>query len=352
MSALADPSLPVSYPGGPEALDLARAGLAGFTRFAEAWGLSGDQQRHLLGGLPKATFYGLLRGTVRTVNRDTLERLSLLAGIWIDLEILVPDREAALEWLRRPHPDPRFGGASPLAWMLQGSVSALVDVRRYLEEWSTSGEGAHPGRVARTRILWRRGGRLVPACYQAADLFERIPGLEAADHQPGLLRLASLSSVAGPGSIALLDPAKILFGPGAGWINFSFLRPRPGRFSTTRWGAFYLADGLETAIAEVRHHLQARLAREGIGTSMDLDYRALKVQVQGEFHDLRTRPAGRKPWAGLLDPDSYSASQAFALRPGMRAPPDWSTPACAGWKAVAPRSSIPMPCGPAGTTPI
>ncbi|MGA2081570.1 MAG: MbcA/ParS/Xre antitoxin family protein [Holophaga sp.] len=138
MSALTEPTFPASYPDGPEAVALARAGLAGFARFAEVWGLTVDQQRHLLGGLPKATYYGLLRGTIRTVNRDTLERLSLLAGIWIDLEILVPDREAALGWLRRSHPDPRFGGASPLAWMLQGSVSALVDVRRYLEEWRYS----------------------------------------------------------------------------------------------------------------------------------------------------------------------------------------------------------------------
>jgi hypothetical protein len=136
--ALTEPSPPASYPSGAEALDLARTGLTGFARFAEIWGLTVDQQRHLLGGLPKATYYGLLRATIRTVNRDTLERLSLLVGIWIDLEILVPDREAALEWLRSPHPDARFAGASPLAWMLQGSVSALVDVRRYLEEWRFS----------------------------------------------------------------------------------------------------------------------------------------------------------------------------------------------------------------------
>ena len=173
-----------------------------------------------------------------------------------------------------------------------------------------------PGLLARTRILWRRAGRLVPAVYQPEDLFERIPDLEDGRQKASLLRLASLSSLAGPGSIALLDPAKILFGPGAGWISASFIRPRPGRFSTPRRGAFYVGDGLETAMAEVRHHLQARLAREGIGKGMDLDYRALKVQVQGDLHDLRTRPAGRGPWASLLDPDSYMAGQAFAL--GLR----------------------------------
>jgi len=171
-----------------------------------------------------------------------------------------------------------------------------------------------PGQVARTRVLWRRGARVLPARYQAEDLFERIPGLEEGALQDALLRLASLSSMAGRSSVALLDPAAILFGPGAGWINFSFLRPRPGRFSTARQGAFYLADGLETAIAEMRHHLQARLVREGIDRPMDLDYRALKVHLQGEFHDFRTRPAHREPWASLLDPDAHSAGQAFAIR--------------------------------------
>ena len=173
---------------------------------------------------------------------------------------------------------------------------------------------AQPSRVAQTRIQWRRGGRLLPACYQAEDFFEQIPAMAEPTLQEALLRLASLSSIVGPSSIALLDPARILFGPCAGWINFSFLRPRQGRFSTTRRGAFYLADGLETAIAEERHHLQARLAREGIGASLDLDYRALRVQVQGEFHDLRTRPVDKETWASLLDPESCSASQAFSLR--------------------------------------
>lgn len=139
MSTLAESIHPPPFPTGAEALSLARSGLEGLARFGGAWGLTVDQQRHLLGGLPKATYYGLLGGKVRSVSRDTLERLSLLAGIWIDLGILVPDQDAAVEWLRRPHPDPMFIGLSPLAWMLQGSVASLVDVRRYLEAWRFSG---------------------------------------------------------------------------------------------------------------------------------------------------------------------------------------------------------------------
>lgn len=125
----------LAFPEGPEALELARAGLRAFGRMAEAWGLGIDQQRRLLGNLPKATYYGLLKGTVHSVNRDTLERLSLLVGIWGDLETLLPSAEASVGWLTRPHPDRRFAGLPPLGWMLGGSVAALVDVRRYLEGW-------------------------------------------------------------------------------------------------------------------------------------------------------------------------------------------------------------------------
>ena len=126
---------PPLFPEGPEALAMASAGLKAFARMADLWELPVDQQRLLLGGLPKTTYYGLQKGTVQSVSRDTLERLSLLMGIWANLELLIPDPAAALNWLRRPHPEPRFAGLSPLAWMGQGTVSALVDLRRYLEAW-------------------------------------------------------------------------------------------------------------------------------------------------------------------------------------------------------------------------
>ena len=122
-------------PEGPEMLAMAAAGLKAFARMAGFWGLSVDQQRRILGDLPKTTYYGLQNGSVRSVSRDTLERLSLLMGIWANLEILIPDPAAATAWMNRPHPDHRFGGGSPTAWMLQGTAAALVDIRRYLEAW-------------------------------------------------------------------------------------------------------------------------------------------------------------------------------------------------------------------------
>jgi hypothetical protein len=122
-------------PKGKTALDMAQAGIQGLARMGEHWGLTVDQQRVLLGGLPKTTYYAMLKGEIRSVSPDTLERLSLLLGIWANLEILLPNPPSADRWMDRIHPDPRFGGHTPLEWMLQGTVTALLEVRRYLEAW-------------------------------------------------------------------------------------------------------------------------------------------------------------------------------------------------------------------------
>ena len=134
--ALAELATPKGdFPEGPEALAMAMAGLMAFSRMAQVWRLSVDQQRRILGELPKTTYYGLLKGKAHSVARDTLERLSLLMGIWANLEILLPNAEAASQWMQRPHSAHAFGGESPLAWMLYGNVASLVDVRRHLEAW-------------------------------------------------------------------------------------------------------------------------------------------------------------------------------------------------------------------------
>ena len=169
-----------------------------------------------------------------------------------------------------------------------------------------------PARLPVASVDWAHAARLVPARFQAADCFERILAPEEASQGEALLKLAELTATSGAGDLRLMDPSQVLFGPGAGWINASFTVPRAARFSTARQGAFYVAEQIETALAEVRHHLERDYRREGITETMDLDYRALAVRVQGELQDLRGKPKTRPPRSALYDPDSYSASQPFA----------------------------------------
>ena len=161
-------------------------------------------------------------------------------------------------------------------------------------------------------LEWPRACRLLPARFQALDCFETV--LDPQERAAGdiLSRLSELTAASGAGDLRLLDPGTVLFGPGAGWINPAFSLPRPARFSSRRQGAFYVAEAIDTCIEEVRHHLQLDLRRERIATPMDLDYRALAVQVQGTFHDIRAKARARAPWSAIYAPDSHAASQAFA----------------------------------------
>lgn len=111
---------------------MAAAGLRAFARIAAHWGLSVDEQRRLLGEPPRSTFFAWRKAPEQAaLPRDTLERLSLLLGIWKSLQILLPDAAAADAWVRKPNA--AFGGASALAVMLAGNVGDLLRVRRWLD---------------------------------------------------------------------------------------------------------------------------------------------------------------------------------------------------------------------------
>lgn len=168
-----------------------------------------------------------------------------------------------------------------------------------------------PVRIAQTGVDWPHAARLVPARYRPPDCFERI-GLDV-ETRNLQVTLADLTST-GFGDLAAQDPSRILFGPGAGWINAVYLVPRPGRFPTVRHGAFYAARELETSVAEVKYHLELGYRVEGVQEPQDLEYRALRVHLDGTFHDLRAKARAKAPWAAIYDPVSYAASQALADR--------------------------------------
>lgn len=113
----------------PEA---AAAALRTFWRLAEAWHLSVPEQTTLL-GVGRTTLYQWKQGKVGPLDRHVLERLSYLFGIYAALQILLPVRERADEWLRKPNAAPLFGGRSALERMLGGQVADLFVVRQYLD---------------------------------------------------------------------------------------------------------------------------------------------------------------------------------------------------------------------------
>ncbi|MEM5434262.1 MbcA/ParS/Xre antitoxin family protein [Paraburkholderia diazotrophica] len=121
-------------PAEPSVADMSAAGLRAFFNIARDWELSADEQITLLGSPGRSTFFKW-KNSPQTARlaRDTLERLSLLLGIYKSLQILLPQPAAADAWIKRPNSAPPFGGRRALDRMLAGNISDLVAVRQYLD---------------------------------------------------------------------------------------------------------------------------------------------------------------------------------------------------------------------------
>jgi antitoxin Xre/MbcA/ParS-like protein len=114
---------------------LSAPALRTFFRIADAWKLSSDEARTLLGSPPRSTFFLWKKTAQGQLGRDTLERISYILGIYKALQILLPDAGAADAWVRKPNAGPIFGGKPALERMLSGNVADLYVVRQYLDAW-------------------------------------------------------------------------------------------------------------------------------------------------------------------------------------------------------------------------
>lgn len=114
--------------------EMSAAAIRAFGNIAKLWHLGLDEQLILLGSPPRSTFYKWKKDPeTANLGRDTLERISYILGIFKALQILLPEEQAADEWIRKPNSAPPFGGRSALDRMLSGNVTDLYVVRQYLD---------------------------------------------------------------------------------------------------------------------------------------------------------------------------------------------------------------------------
>ena len=118
---------------GSRHLHAGRRRPAGFREHRGRLELSVAEQLTLLGIASRSTFFKWRRERNPKLPRDTLERLSYLLGIYKSLQILLPDPQAADEWVRKPNEARAFGGRPALERMLSGQVADLYVVREYLD---------------------------------------------------------------------------------------------------------------------------------------------------------------------------------------------------------------------------
>ena len=164
------------------------------------------------------------------------------------------------------------------------------------------------------RIEWPQAWRVIASRYPPIRLFERLTADPAVWEA-----LVELEQLTNPrvrdevGSIALVPPDERVSGPGASYVMaaFTHINPLGSRFSDGSFGVYYAAAALETAIAETVFHF-ARFARDSDDPPRSEDMRVLVGAITGELEDVMTlSPEDRR---AVLDPDSYMASQAYAVR--------------------------------------
>jgi hypothetical protein len=111
---------------------LSPSSIKGFFRLARAWKLRDEDARQLLGGISNGAFYHLKGGKTKKLDHDQLTRVSLALGIFKALNILYSPRLADT-WISLPNTSPIFRGETPLRYMTNGGVPAMMRVRQLLD---------------------------------------------------------------------------------------------------------------------------------------------------------------------------------------------------------------------------
>jgi uncharacterized protein (DUF2384 family) len=94
-----------------------------------------EESLRLMGDMPRSTYYKGLKTRDSKLNRDQLERISYLLGIYKGLRILFTDSAQAMSWINRPNALPPFNGKTPREFMMQGSIVRLAEVRQFIDYW-------------------------------------------------------------------------------------------------------------------------------------------------------------------------------------------------------------------------
>jgi hypothetical protein len=164
-----------------------------------------------------------------------------------------------------------------------------------------------PADIAAKVVRFTPCHRIVASRLPTIHLFERVA--DPADWEA----LYKLESMTNPrirnqvGELSLVPVADRVSGPNASVVMapFTHLAPQGTRFTDGRFGAFYAAESVDTAIAETRFHRENFL-RATSQPPVELEMRCYLADVNCELHELRGRKA---ELPDIYDPASYAVSQ-------------------------------------------
>ncbi len=126
------PDAPPDLGSRAERERLSGPALKAFFNIMARWKVRDEDARGLLGGVTNGPFYEMKRNPDRVLEADRLTRISYLVGIFKALQILHGPKLAD-EWVHLPNRNPIFSSQTPLAYMIQGGLPAIANVRRLLD---------------------------------------------------------------------------------------------------------------------------------------------------------------------------------------------------------------------------
>ena len=129
---------------------LSGPGLRTFVSIADSWGLTEEQRRLVLGMPAKSTCRAWLKAARAqediTLPANVLMRISAVLGIHQALQVLHRDEQEGVAWLRGLQASAMFGGRTPLALVVDGTLEGPMTVRRFLDAL-LQGQATEPNAV-------------------------------------------------------------------------------------------------------------------------------------------------------------------------------------------------------------
>ncbi|OWO95515.1 hypothetical protein B5E41_06675 [Rhizobium esperanzae] len=148
--------------------------------------------------------------------------------------------------------------------------------------------------------------RLIPSQFPPIGLFDTVA--RAADLEAVMELVGWTNDRLVADRIRRLPENEWVYGSAnASIVMAAFLHVAPSgmRFNGPDLGAWYAADNLKTAAAEVGHHLRREAVARGVAT-MARTYRSYAATLIGDYLDIRGEQALRPD---IYDGTSYAASQ-------------------------------------------
>ena len=160
--------------------------------------------------------------------------------------------------------------------------------------------------VKLTSVDWAQVFRLIPSHFPPINLFEHVADPEELELVFAIEALTNDRLREQAGNLANVPPEQRISGPGTTPVMAAFTHVGwASRFTDGRYGVYYGANTLNTAIAETIHHREQFL-RATSEPDTEITMRCYVNQVTVPLHDIR-EPA----FNSLLQAD-YASSQQFA----------------------------------------